>query len=75
MDDGVKKADEKVIKDAEADDVEKGAHVRVQTGGEEVARTHTSALHPGLPLSKAKTVALVATVAAAPFLSVSLWLR
>lgn len=71
MDDGFKKPDEIVTKDDKVDDVEKGADVQVDNNGTGVVRTQTSALEPGLPFSKARTVALVATVAAAPFLSVS----
>lgn len=42
----------------------------VEDATEEILRTQTNASEPGLPFSKARTVALVATVAAAPFLSV-----
>lgn len=73
MDDGFKKPDEIVTKDKEVNDVEKGADVQVGKDGTEVVRTQTSASEPGLPFSKARTVALVATVAAAPFFSVSRW--
>lgn len=72
MDDGFKKSDEVARKD-EAGDVERGAEARTEKDGTEVVRTQTSE-EPGLPFSKARTVALVATVAAAPFLSVSLLL-
>jgi hypothetical protein len=71
MDDGFKKPVEIVAKDTEVDDAEKRADVHVDKDGTELVRTHTSASEPGLPFSKARTVALVATVAAAPFLSVS----
>ncbi|KAL1651784.1 hypothetical protein SLS61_005155 [Didymella pomorum] len=69
MDDGFKKPVEIVAKDTEVDDAEKRADVHVDKDGTELVRTHTSASEPGLPFSKARTVALVATVAAAPFLS------
>lgn len=71
MDDGFNKPDEIVTKDKEVKDVEKDADVQFGKNGTEVVRTQTSASEPGLPFSKARTVALVATVAAAPFLSVS----
>lgn len=71
MDDGFKQPDE--IKQKEAEDVEKAVAPQVgKDGTEEIVRTQTGASEPGLPFSKARTVALVATVAAAPFLSVSL---
>lgn len=75
MDEGFKKPDEIVKKDYEIDDVEKSADVQIHQDGTEVVRTQTSASEPGLPFSKARTLALVATVAAAPFLSVSVWAR
>jgi len=73
MDDGFKRPDEIVAKDKEVDDVERGTDVQVERDGKEVVRTQTNVSEPGPLLSKAGTVALVATVAAAPFLSVSLW--
>lgn len=66
MDDGF------FTKDKAALDVEKMAGEQsVKDYPEEIVRVHTSASEPELPFSKARTVALVATVAAAPFLSVS----
>ncbi|KAJ4991957.1 efflux transporter [Stagonosporopsis vannaccii] len=68
MDDGFKRPDE--IKQKEAEDVEKDAGTSVgKDGMQKIVRTQTGASEPGLPFSKARTVALVATVAAAPFLS------
>lgn len=75
MDDGFKREDIGVAKDKEAEDVEKGTETQIgKDGAEEVVRVQTNASKPELPFSKARTVALVATVAAAPFLSVSLYL-
>ncbi|KAF2621611.1 MFS general substrate transporter [Macroventuria anomochaeta] len=70
MDDGFKRPDDIVAKEKEAEDVEKVAGAQAGKDGiNEVTRVETSASEPGLPFSKAGTVALVATVAAAPFLS------
>lgn len=74
MDDGLKREDVVAAMDAEGGDVEKSADGDA-TGGKdgthEVVRMQTSGSEGGLPFSKTRTVALVATVAAAPFLSVS----
>lgn len=70
MDDGFKRPAE--IRQKESEDEEKAVEtLSPQDGLEEVIRVHTNASEPALPFSKARTVALVATVAAAPFLSVS----
>jgi len=70
MDDGFKRPDE--ITQKEAEDVEKDAGTREGKGGmQNIVRTQTGASENGLPFTKARTVALVATVASAPFLSVS----
>lgn len=72
MDDGFKQPDDVVAKEREDRDVEKVEAGQAQKDGkDEVVRVETSASESGLPFSKARTVALVATVAAAPFLSVS----
>ena len=66
MDDGV------VATARTAEDVEKVAGDQlVKNETEEIVRVQTSVSEPGLPFSRARTVALVTTVAAAPFLSVS----
>ena len=55
-----------------AEDVEKVADDQlVKNETEEIVRVQTSASESELPFSRARTVALVTTVAAAPFLSVS----
>lgn len=69
MDNGFKRPDDVVAKEEEPQDVEKTASGQDEKN--EVTRTSTRASEPELPFSKARTVALVATVAAAPFLSVS----
>jgi hypothetical protein len=69
MDDGFKRPDDVVARDQEAEDAEKA--IDGLDAKDELVRVSTSASEPGLPFSKARTVALVATIAAAPFLSVS----
>lgn len=72
MDDGFKRPDEMAQKETE--DVQKDSGAGMSEGKDslqEVVRMQTGASENGLPFSKARTVALVATVAAAPFLSVS----
>ena len=69
MDDRFKRADDVVAKEKEAEDVEKVGGGQDEKN--EVTRVDVSASGPELPLSKARTIALVATVAAAPFLSAS----
>ncbi|XPS92338.1 hypothetical protein M3J09_001735 [Ascochyta lentis] len=70
MDDGFKQPDDVVAKEKEAEDVEKAIAGQNEKGEkDEVTRVSTSASEPELLFSKARTVALVATVAAAPFLS------
>jgi hypothetical protein len=55
-----------------AEDVEKVADDQlVKNETEGIVRVQTSASEPELPFSRARTVALVTTVAAAPLLSVS----
>jgi hypothetical protein len=72
MHDGFKRPDDVVAKEKEVEDVEKAiAGQNGKVDKDEVTRVSTSASEPELPFSKARTVALVATVAAAPFLSVS----
>lgn len=72
MDDGFRRPDELVAKEKEAEDVEKATNGQVGNDCvNEVTRVETNSSEPGLPFSKARTVALVAVVAAAPFLSVS----
>jgi hypothetical protein len=54
-------------------DEEKASQDQLMKGGTgEIVRVRTGASELELPFSKARNVALVATVAAAPFLSVSL---
>ncbi|KZM26058.1 uncharacterized protein EKO05_0005871 [Ascochyta rabiei] len=70
MDDGFKRPDDVVAKEKEVEDVERAiAGQSENSEKDEVTRVSTSASEPELPFSKARTVALVATVAAAPFLS------
>ena len=72
MDDGFRRPDDIVAKEKEAEDVEKAKGGQVgKYGMNEVTRVETFASESELPFSKARTIALVATVAAAPFLSVS----
>lgn len=59
MDDGIKKADDFVAKEKDRDVENANELMAVNTAASEQ-----------LPFSKARSVALVATVAAAPFLSV-----
>ncbi len=69
MNDGFKQP--KLSADKEAMDVEKAVEIEVgKDKTDEIARVQTNASNSELPFSKARTVALVATVAAAPFLSV-----
>jgi hypothetical protein len=67
MDDGFKKPDDVVAKDKDGRDVE-NAVAHGDKNNELVAVS--TAASERMPFSKARTVALVATVAAAPFLSV-----
>ena len=72
MNDGFKRPDDLVVGNNEAGDAEKVAGDQTgKDGTEEIVRVQTSSSESGLPFSRARTVALVATVAAAPFLSVS----
>jgi|TARA_R110002003_G_scaffold25_7_gene1183 hypothetical protein len=71
MDDGFKKPEEFLAKEKDGEDLER-AVTAPQLGkekGEELVAVTTSASER-LPFSKARCVALVATVGAAPFLSV-----
>jgi hypothetical protein len=68
MDDGFRRPDDVVAKEREAEDVEKATGR--QDAKDEITRVSTTASEPELPFSKARTIALVATIAAAPFLSV-----
>ena len=61
MDDGIKKADDFVAKEKDRD---------VENANELMAVNTAASASEQLPFSKARSVALVATVAAAPFLSV-----
>ena len=74
MDDGFKKPDDVLVKEEEeAEDVEKATNGQnVDNKKDELTRVETMDPTPELPFSKARTVAMVATVAGAPFLSVSL---
>ena len=67
------KMDDRVVATARtAEDVEKVAGDQlVEHETEEIVRVQTSVSEPELPFSRARTVALVTTVAAEPFLSVS----
>lgn len=56
---------------AVTDEEETAQDQLVKGGTEEIVRVRTGSSELELPFSKARTVALVATVAAAPFLSVS----
>jgi hypothetical protein len=72
MDDGFQRPDDVVAKEKEAEDVEKATSRQNENNEKgELMRVETMASASELPFSKARTVALVATVAAAPFLSVS----
>lgn len=72
MDDGFQRPDDVVAKEKEAEDVEKATSRQNENNEKgELMRVETTASASELPFSKARTVALVATVAAAPFLSVS----
>ena len=72
MDDGFKRPDDVVAKEKEAEDVEKATSRQNENNEKgELMRVETMASTSELPFSKARTVALVATVAGAPFLSVS----
>lgn len=72
MDDGFKRPDSLVVKEKDVKDVEKATGGQVGNNGvDEVTRVETISSESVLPFSKARTIALVATVAAAPFLSVS----
>ena len=66
MDDGFKKPEEIVAKEKEGHNVEENSAEK----DEELAPVTTAASERS-PLSKARSIALVATVGAAPFLSVS----
>lgn len=73
MDDGFKKPDDVLAKEEEAEDVEKATNGQnVDNKKDELTRVETMDPTPELPFSKARTVAMVATVAGAPFLSVGL---
>ncbi|KAL1604165.1 hypothetical protein SLS59_003958 [Nothophoma quercina] len=71
MDDGFKKPDDVLAKEEEeAEDVEKATNGQnVDNKKDELTRVETMDPTPELPFSKARTVAMVATVAGAPFLS------
>lgn len=72
MDDGFKRPDAVVANEKEAEDVERAIGEQNEKNEQnEVTRVDTSATEPALPFSKARSIALVATVGAAPFLSVS----
>ncbi|KAF2023947.1 MFS general substrate transporter [Setomelanomma holmii] len=75
MDDGFKKPEELVAKEQNVEDLERAvtAQQEGKEKGEEIVAVGTSASER-LPFSKARCIALVATVGAAPFLSL-LWGR
>lgn len=72
MDDGFNKPEEVVAKEKDGEDLERAATAQQGSIGkdEELVAVNTAASER-LPFSKARCIALVATVGAAPFLSVS----
>jgi hypothetical protein len=70
MDDGFKRPDDVVAKDKEDLDLERAVSAQQVMGEKNELVAVTTTASEQLPFSKARTIALVATVAAAPFLSV-----
>jgi hypothetical protein len=71
MDDGFKKPDDVVAKEIESRDLERAQHEEEPSEKDNELMAVATTASERVPFSKARTVALVATVAAAPFLSVT----